>query len=185
MSEQTFSLQAITEKDPLIAKLKAALEKGSGQSVPYITIEPIKRMAGVSARSIIFGLENGQQVTFLIRNTGDIFRVLLNGRDLPMATDFDHASTDEIEDGNLLGKGMAEIGQAVRKNQKAFDDKQTKGKITIPKAEPNNKVKTINQRLKEAEAHQAALNDTKTQALAETERLTTALAQAKAQTTTE
>lgn len=178
-TKPAFNLQTLTEKDALVTKLKAALESASGQSVPYITIEAIKRIAGVSARGITLGLENGQSVTFLIRNTGDIFRVQLNGKDLPLATDFDH------EYGELFKQGMAEIGQAVRKNQKAFDDKQAKGKITIPKAEPNNKVKTINQRLKEAEAHQAALNDTKTQALAETERLTTALAQAKAQTTTE
>lgn len=174
-----FNLQTLTEKDPLVAKLKAALGTASGQSVPYTTIEAIKRIAGVSARGITFGLENGQQVTFLIRNTGDIFRVQLNAKDLPLATDFDHEYSD------LFKQGMNEIGQAVRKNQKAFDAKKAKGKINIPKAEPNNKVRTINQRFKEAEAHQAALNDTKAQALAETERLTTALAQAKAQTITE
>jgi len=170
-----FNLQTLTEKEPLVAKLKAALESTSGQSIPYTTIEAIKRIAGVSARGITFGLENGQEVTFFIRNTGDIFRVQLNGKDLPLATDFDH------EYGELFKQGMNEIGQAVRKNQKAFDDKKSKGKITIPKAESSTKVKTTNQKLKEAQEHQTALADTKNQALAENERLKTALAQAKDQ----
>jgi hypothetical protein len=172
----TFNLQALTEKDPLITKIKAALESSTGQAAPYTTLSNVQRVAGVSIRTLEFGLENGQQVAFLIRNTGDIFRVQLNSKDLPLATDFDH------EYGELFKQGMNEIGQAVRKNQKAFDDKKAKGKIVIPKAAPNNKVKTTAQKLKDAESLRDELAKAKEQGLAENARLKSALAQAQGQT---
>ncbi len=170
-----FNLQTLTEKSPVVVQFKKSLESKTGQGVPYTTIEKIKRTSGVSIRPVVFGLENGQTVGFLFKADGDVFRTQLNGKDLPLAADFDHTYPE------LFEEGMTQVGNAVKKNQRAFAKRQTMAKVVIPKAASANKVQTLNQKMEAAQAHQAELAKAEEAAMTENTRLKAALEQAKGQ----
>lgn len=122
-----FDLLALNDKHPLVSKLQAGLAKGAGQSVPFVVVGKVKRVAGDSAKAVDMTLENGQKVTFLVRGSGDVFRVLINDKDFPLRGDLspNYAPT--------FNAAMEEIGAKIRAGQKAFDKKANAEKVVIPK----------------------------------------------------
>jgi hypothetical protein len=165
-----FNLTALSEQTPLAKKLSAGLSKATGQAIPYVTPKKVKRLAGVSTRELQMGLENGQTVSFLIKADGDIFRVLLNGKDLPITGDFDPST---------FNAAMAEIATKVRTSQKAFDKAQQKVVVKIPKAAGATSVQTTSAKLKAAKDLESQVDTATTQAMAEQEQLKAKLAQAQ------
>jgi hypothetical protein len=71
----------------LKGKMKDALAKATGQAVALINVLKTKRTAGVSVRPVEFVLGGNQIVTFLIRQGGDVYRVQINGKDMPINGD--------------------------------------------------------------------------------------------------
>lgn len=165
-----FSLTALSEQTPLVKKLNQGLSKAVGQAIPFVTIEKVKRSTGVSVREVGLGLENGQKVSFLLKADGDIFRVQLNGKDLPITGDFDPST---------FNAAMTEIAGKVRANQKAFDLLQKKTIVRIPKAAGAKKVQSTVAKLKEAKALEVQVDDATTKAMTEQEQLKVKLAQAQ------
>lgn len=143
-----FDFAGLSETSPLVKSLRAALVKGSGQAVPFVVIGKVKRVTGVSIKDVEMTLENGQTVTYRVKNTGDIFRVQLNGKDLPLKGDM-----------TMLNDVSKEIGEKVRAAQPAFDKRQAAARVVIPKAAASNKVMTTAQRLKAAQEQEAKLDD--------------------------
>lgn len=166
MSE--FNLVAMTEQSPIVKKLSAGLAKATGQAIPYVTVEKVKRTAGVSTREVGLGLENGQKVAFLLKADGDIFRVLLNDKDLPLKGDFSPST---------FNAAMTEIAGKVRDKQKAFDKQQQKAVVKIPRAAGVTGVETTTAKLRAAKALEAQVDEATTQAMAEQEQLKAKLAQ--------
>lgn len=165
-----FNLTALSEQTPIVKKLSAGISKAVGQAIPFVTVEKVKRSAGVSVREVGLGLENGQKVSFLIKADGDIFRVLLNGKDLPITGDFDPST---------FNAAMTEIAAKIRASQKAFDKAQQKVVVKIPKAAGATSVKTTAVKLKEAKDLESQVDEATTQALTEQEQLKAKLAQAQ------
>lgn len=168
MSE--FNLTALSEQTPIVKKLSTTLSKATGQAIPFVTIGKVKRPTGVSVREVGMGLENGQKVGFLLKADGDIFRVLLNDKDLPITGDFDPST---------FNAAIAEIAGKVRANQKVFDKAQQKVVVKIPKAAGENAIKTTTAKLKEAKALELQIDDATTQAMTEQGQLKAKLAQAQ------
>lgn len=150
-----FDFTGLSESTPLIKSIRAGLVKGSGQNIPYVVVQKAKRITGVSVKDVDMTLENGQTVTFRIKNTGDIFRVQLNGKDLPLVGDM-----------TMVADVTKEIGGKVRTGQAAFDKKQAAARVVIPKAAVSNKVQTTAQKLKTAQEQETKLDDAIVQATA-------------------
>jgi len=121
-------LMSLTEKDPYITKIKTALIKATGQHIAKVNILPIKRTGGVSYRGAEMALSGGQKVTFLVRQDGDIYRVQLNDKDLPLAGDL---SPDNAQSFNA---SMKEIASTVVNGQIAFQKKQAIQKVVVPRS---------------------------------------------------
>lgn len=107
--------------DKAIKKL-STLFKRAGQ--PVITgefNEKPKRTAGVSYRELLLVVASGQQITLRVTASGDIFQVLLNGSVQPLKNQTD------------VAKAVGEIAQLAEKNQAAFQRKQARVKVAVPK----------------------------------------------------
>ncbi len=150
-----FDFSGLSEASPLIKSLKAGLIKGSGQNVPYIVISKVQRITGVSVKNVDMTLENGQVVTYRIKNTGDIFRVQINGKDLPLTGDM-----------TMIADVSKEIGAKVRSGQAAFDKKQAAARVVIPKAAVSNKVQTTTQKIKALKEQETQLDEALSKATA-------------------
>lgn len=125
VSSQTFEFSGLSEHSPLIKKIKDGLGHATGQSIPYVTVHKAKRLSGAATKSVDFGLENNQVVTFVVRQLGDVMRVAINGKDFPMAGDL---SPDYLP---TFKAALTEIGDAVRLGQKGFDKRQSQEKVKI------------------------------------------------------
>ena len=152
-----FDLLALNDKHPLVSKLQDGLAKGAGQSVPFVVVGKVKRVAGDSAKAVDMTLENGQKVTFLVRGSGDVFRVLVNDKDFPLRAAITLSNTvpgmalavgkkpagaekNSAKNANFVAMSktgfddaMEEIGAKIRAGQKAFDKKANAEKVVIPK----------------------------------------------------
>lgn len=81
----------------------------------------VRRTAGVSYRTALLTLASGQTITLMVKLTGDVFQVRLNGATLPIK--------------NQEGlKSIAEIAKAAEGNQKRFQAAQARKKVEIPKS---------------------------------------------------
>ena len=119
--------------------------------------EKVTRRNGVSYKEVKFSFEDGQLVTFQVRvQGGDIFAVKLNGRDLPITNQDDHAAA------------LQEVIAALTKNKKSFAKKREKIKIELPQ-----KMKTSRQKQEVVLAQKIAEVDAQTvEAQAEYDALT-------------
>lgn len=99
----------------------AQLMQRAGQPVVSHDFDPkVKRTSGVSYHQALLTLASGQTVTLMVKLTGDVFRVLLNGAVLPI-----HQQEDT--------KAIAEIAAAAQRNQAKFQAQQARIKVDLPK----------------------------------------------------
>lgn len=82
--------------------------------------EKVRRTAGVSYRQALLTLASGQTITLMVKLTGDVYRVLLNGASLPIKN----------QDGL---KAVAEIAAAAERNQEKFQAAQARKQVELPK----------------------------------------------------
>lgn len=107
--------------DKAIKKL-SGLFKRAGQPIILSEFdEKPKRTAGVTYRELLLVVASGQKITVRVTAEGDIFRVLLNGSALPLKNQTD------------VAKAVGEIAKAAERNQAAFQRKQARIKVAIPK----------------------------------------------------
>ena len=137
-----FSLANLSETTLLITTLKKALAKATGQAVAYTTIQKVKRVSGESTKDVDFGLENGQKVTFVIRQSGDVVRVKANDKDFPMAGDLDTSYKPSFN------SAMDEIGTKIRSGQTAFEKNMAKEKVIIPRT-ASQRAASVTQQIKQ------------------------------------
>lgn len=116
----------LKDNNPYLQKIKKALEREAKQSIVLIDFDKVKRVAGVSARPVIFVFTDNQKLTLYVRTTADVFKAELNGKALPLRGDFNAEHKDNFDAGV---KGAA---IAVRDNEKKFLAQQAKIKVTPP-----------------------------------------------------
>lgn len=93
----------------------------AGQPVVSHDFDPkLRRTSGVGYRQALLTLASGQTVTLMVKQTGDVYRVLLNGAVLPIKN----------QDGI---KAIGEIAAAAERNQKKFQAAQARIKAQLPK----------------------------------------------------
>lgn len=119
----------ITEKTTPIKEFIKQLAKATKQQVVGVVANKVKRIGGESARTIDITLENGQVVSPVVRvinGKADIFRINVNGKQMPLVGDF---SADYMP---AFYKSVNEVAEFVRQGQKAFSDNLTKVKVKRP-----------------------------------------------------
>ena len=92
-----------------------------------------KRTAGVSYRELALTFADSQTVVLRIKQTGDIYQVLLNGKVRPILSQDDHA------------KAIAEVVKAMDAGRSTFQRKLAKAKARLPES-----VKTAAPRMEQA-----------------------------------
>lgn len=86
-----------------------------GEAVPAI-----KRTLGVSYREMVLTFADSQTVIMRIKQSGDIFQVLLNGKVIPIKSQDDHV------------KAIAEIAQAMDTGRTKFQKQLAAAKVKPP-----------------------------------------------------
>lgn len=83
-------------------------------------IPTIKRTSGVSYREMLLTFLDNQQVIMRIKQSGDIFQVLLNGKVIPITNQDDHV------------KAIAEIAKALDAGRTKFNEQLAKAQVKPP-----------------------------------------------------
>lgn len=83
-------------------------------------ITTIKRTAGISYREMVLTFGDSQKVILRVKQSGDIYQVLLNDRIIPIKAQDDHVAA------------IAEIVQVMDSGRKKFQDSLVKLKAKLP-----------------------------------------------------
>lgn len=105
-----------------IAKIIGRQFGMAGQNIVQTDIsESTKRSSGVSFREMTLTFADSQTITLRVKQTGDIFQVLLNNKVIPIKNQDDHA------------KAVTEIAQNLDKGRAQFQKKLAATKVAVPK----------------------------------------------------
>lgn len=80
----------------------------------------VKRTAGISYREMSMTFADSQVVLFRVKQTGDIYQLLLNGRVLPLKNPDDHKAA------------IDEVVKAMNAGRAAFQKKLANAKVALP-----------------------------------------------------
>ena len=120
MSKLLFSFDALSAKD------KAAREavkhfKKAGATVAQVDVNPtIKKTSGVGYRELHLVFNDSQTIALRIKETGDIFQVMLNKKVIPIRNQDDHA------------KAIKEMVAIMDRGRAAFQKKLARQKVKLP-----------------------------------------------------
>lgn len=145
-------LSDITIKTPLVKDFVKRLAQSTKQGIPIVDIEKTKRVGGASVRPVLMSLENGQSVKIYLRLASeddklDIFRIDLNGKQIPISGDFDNSYLPAF---NI---SVDAIASAIRSGQKAFSAKAAKQQVKSARSNtvtPKNRAQQRNALLEQA-----------------------------------
>lgn len=122
----TLNLTAVTPETPYIKKIKAALEKATGQSLPLLEIKKVQRKAGVSVVPVFIVFAGGQELTLYARASADVVKAELNGKEFVLPGDF---SDDYKQTFDNAVSGTAKL---VRESQSKVQQQNQKEKVKLP-----------------------------------------------------
>lgn len=107
----------------VIKSFNKSLNAGTSVIEKMTEVSAIKRTSGISYRELNFTCEDSQRIVLMVKNSGDIFRVKLNGRELPIKNQHDH------------DLAIKEIAAKVISGSAAFQKRLTaeKKSISVPK----------------------------------------------------
>lgn len=123
----TLQLADLKATDAYIQKIKEALGKAVGQTIPIVNVDKLKRVSGISACPVSFVFEGGQTLKLYIRAGADAFKADLNGKEIILAGDFSNDVKMTFEN------GVKSVSNLIRHGQKKFEASRNKEKVIIPK----------------------------------------------------
>lgn len=122
MKNLLFNFEEMASSKEKIAKIIGRQFAMAGQNIVQTDIsESTKRSSGVSFREMTLTFADSQAITLRVKQTGDIFQVLLNNKVIPIKNQDDHA------------KAVAEIAQNLDKGRAQFQKKLAATKVAVPK----------------------------------------------------
>ena len=135
-------LSDITAKTPLVKDFVSQLAKATKQAIPIVEVGKLSRVMGATACPVDMVLENGQTVKIYLRMADDhfdIFRIDVNGKNQPLAGDYDNSYRPSFN------ASVNALGNMLRTGQAAFDKKRAKMKIRKPSTgpAPKNKIQQL------------------------------------------
>ena len=122
MKQLLFSFEDLGNKsDKALTKLKQYFSRANA---PVVTAEPgakTLRTSGISYRELFLTFGDSQRVTLRIKQTGDVYQVLINDKLTPLKAQDDHI------------KAVAEIAQKLDAGRAKFQKALANVKVPLPK----------------------------------------------------
>lgn len=128
-----FTFEDLSVKDKAAKALERLFKRGGSQVVQQEASASVKRSSGVSYRELALTFADSQQVTLRVKQTGDIYQVLINGKVFPLRFPDDHE------------KAIQEVIKAMDGKRAAFQKKLAAAKVALPPS-----IKTAAPKLKQA-----------------------------------
>ena len=122
----TLNLTAVTPDTPYIKKIKAALEKGTGDKIPIVEVKKVQRKGGVSTSPVFFRFAGGQELVLYVRASADVIKAELNGKEIVLPGDF----SDDYQP--TFDNAVSGVASLVRKAQSMIDEQNKKDKVKLP-----------------------------------------------------
>lgn len=122
----TLNLTAVTPDTPYIKKIKAALEKATGQSIPLLEVKKVQRKAGVSVVPVYLVFAGGQELTLYARASADVVKAELNGKEFVLPGDF----CDDYQ--QTFDNAVSGTAKLVRESQSKVQQQNQKEKVKLP-----------------------------------------------------
>lgn len=95
--------------------------KRAGQQVVSVDVKPsVQRAAGISFREMLLSFADSQTITLRIKQTGDIYQVMLNGRAVPLRNPDNHSDA------------VSELVKLMDKGRAIFQKKLAAVKVALP-----------------------------------------------------
>ncbi|MEN3978242.1 hypothetical protein [Acinetobacter sp. CWB-B33] len=166
------NLAAITDQTPYVQKIKGALEKATGQSIPLTEIKKVQRKGGISVAPITFLFAGGQELTLFARASADVFKASLNGKEIVLSGDF----SDDYK--QTFDNAVSGVAQLIRTAQPKIEQQNKKERVNIPRRKSNSIQMQLSEKLdQEKQVDQEVADKT-----AQRDQLIQQLEQAKGQT---
>ena len=151
------NLTAITDQTPYVQKIKGALEKASGQSIPLTEVKKVQRKGGVSVVPIVFLFAGGQELTLFARASADVFKASLNGKEIVLSGDF----SDDYK--QTFDNAVSGVAQLIRTAQPKIEQQNKKEKVNIPRRQSNSVPKQLSEKLEQEKQLDQEIADKTTQ----------------------
>lgn len=120
MKNLLFSFGDLSRKDVRVQKVTQQFHRAGASVVQTDATTDIKRTSGISYRELHLTFADSQRVVLRIKQTGDIFQVLLNGALLPIRDQDDHVAA------------IAQIAKAMDAGRVKFQKKLAATKVKTP-----------------------------------------------------
>jgi hypothetical protein len=115
-----FTFSDLSTKDKAAKKAVTYFTR-AGASVVSESVSPgVKRTSGISYRELMLTFADSQTVTMRIKESGDIYQVLLNGKVIPIKNQDDHTAA------------IAEITAHMDAGRTKFQAKLAKAQVKVP-----------------------------------------------------
>lgn len=137
------NLTAITNQTPYVQKIKGALEKALGQSIPLTEVKKLQRKGGVSVVPIFFRFTGGQELTLFVRASADVFKALLNGKEIVLSGDF----SDDYK--QTFDNAVSGVAQLIRTAQPKIEKQNKDEKVNIPRRQSTSVPKQLSEKLEQ------------------------------------
>lgn len=152
------NLTAITNQTPYVQKIKGALEKASGQSIPLTEVKKVQRKGGVSVVPIVFLFAGGQELTLFARASADVFKASLNGKEIVLSGDFSDDYKQTFDNDAVSG-----VAQLIRTAQPKLEKQNKDEKVNIPRRQSNSIPKQLSEKLEQEKQLDQEIADKTTQ----------------------
>jgi len=120
MKNLIFDFGELSAKDRAAKNAVRAFHRAGANVIESDVGGGIKRSSGISYRELHLTFADSQRVTVRIKQSGDIFQVLLNGALLPIRNQDDHV------------KAIAEIAKAMDGGRAKFQKRLAAAKVATP-----------------------------------------------------
>lgn len=122
----SLNLATVTPNTPYIKKIKAALEKATGQAIPLVEVKKVQRKAGVSVVPVFLVFAGGQELTLFARASADVIKAELNGKDIILPGDF----SDDYQ--QTFDNAVSGLAKLIRESQSKVEQQNQKAKVKLP-----------------------------------------------------
>ncbi|MBE2895264.1 defense against restriction DarA-related protein [Spirabiliibacterium falconis] len=118
--ELLFDFDKLGDKSEKATKTTIATLKKNGIIINDVDSTSAKRSSGITYKELGLTATDSQRVVLMIKKTGDIFKVKVNGKELPIKNQDDPK------------KALEEIAKKLDNGRLAFQKKLAKAKVKLP-----------------------------------------------------
>lgn len=122
MANLLFSFEDLSAKDKAAREAVKHFKKAGADPAQVDVKSSIRKTSGIAYRELHLVFGDSQAISLRIKETGDIFQVLLNKKALPIRNQDEHA------------KAIKEMVSAMDRGRATFQKKMARRKVKLPSA---------------------------------------------------